>query len=166
MSMSISGWIFLGFVGLLIVLVIFIHKELATLRQRVNQAFADLGVQVAATESRLTSARRELIAFGETYPDLKASTNFQQLQGELSDIENKIAAARRFFNNTLQEYNTGIHRFPAALFAGMLGFSQRDFFGDHDPGPIALPAPKETEEGANENTAPASEDKTTGLWDR
>jgi LemA protein len=69
-----------------------------------------------------------LLALGEAYPDLKASANFQQLQNELSDLENKIAAARRFFNNAVQEYNTGIQRFPAALFAGMLGFGQRDFF--------------------------------------
>ena len=58
----------------------------------------------------------------EAYPDLKANQNFQQLQTELADIENKIAAARRFFNNAVQEYNTGIQQFPAALFAGSLGF--------------------------------------------
>jgi len=84
--------------------------------------------QVAAAENQLTGALRGLLALGEAYPDLKASANFQQLQNELADIENKIAAARRFFNNAVQEYNTGIQRFPAALFAGMLGFSQRDFF--------------------------------------
>ena len=84
--------------------------------------------QVAAAENQLTGAIRGLLALGEAYPDLKASANFQQLQGELSDLENKIAASRRFFNNAVQEYNTGIQRFPAALFAGMLGFSQRDFF--------------------------------------
>ena len=55
----------------------------------------------------------------EAYPDLKANANFQQLQAELTDIENKIAAARRFFNNAVQEYNTGIQQFPAALFAGL-----------------------------------------------
>ena len=55
----------------------------------------------------------------EAYPDLKANQNFQQLQAELSDIENKIAAARRFFNNAVQEYNTGIQQFPAVLLAGL-----------------------------------------------
>jgi len=84
--------------------------------------------QVAAAENQLTGALRGLLALGEAYPDLKASANFQQVQNELADIENKIAAARRFFNNAVQEYNTGIQRFPAALFASMLGFSQRDFF--------------------------------------
>jgi LemA protein len=170
--MSTSGWIFIGVVGFLIVFAIFIYNGLITLRQRVNQAFADIDVQlkqrhdlipnlietvkgyaahergtldavvkarnaamaaqtpgqVAAAENQLTGALRGLLALGEAYPDLKASANFQQLQGELSDLENKIAAARRFFNNAVQEYNTGIQRFPAALFAGILGFSQRDFF--------------------------------------
>ena len=66
---------------------------------------------------------RQLFALSEAYPDLKANTNFQQLQAELTDIENKLAAARRFFNNTVSEYNTGIQQFPAALFAAALGFT-------------------------------------------
>ena len=64
----------------------------------------------------------------EAYPDLKASTNFQQLQAALTDLENKIAAARRFFNNAAQEYNTGIQPFPAALFASTFGFAPKGFF--------------------------------------
>ncbi len=82
----------------------------------------------AAAENVLSGALRQLFALSEFYPDLKASQNFQQLQSELSDIENKIAAARRFFNNAVQEYNTGIQQFPAVLLAGPLGFTQRDFF--------------------------------------
>jgi LemA protein len=82
----------------------------------------------AAAENVLSGALRQLFALSESYPDLKASQNFQQLQSELSDIENKIAAARRFFNNAVQEYNTGIQQFPAVLLAGPLGFTQRDFF--------------------------------------
>jgi LemA protein len=84
--------------------------------------------QQAAAENMLSGALRQLFALSEAYPDLKANQNFQQLQAELSDIENKIAAARRFFNNAVQEYNTGIQQFPAALFATTLGFSQRTFF--------------------------------------
>ena len=61
-------------------------------------------------------------------PNLKANANFQQMQSDLSDIENKLAASRRFYNNAVQEYNTGIQQFPAALFAGIFGFSQRSFF--------------------------------------
>ncbi len=82
----------------------------------------------AAAENMLSGALRQLFALSEAYPDLKANQNFQQLQSELSDIENKIAAARRFFNNAVQEYNTGIQQFPAVLLAGSLGFTQKEFF--------------------------------------
>jgi len=82
----------------------------------------------AAAENVLTGALRQLFALSEAYPDLKANQNFQQLQSELSDIENKIAAARRFFNNAVQEYNTGIQQFPAVLLAGSLGFTPKEFF--------------------------------------
>jgi LemA protein len=82
----------------------------------------------ANAENALTGALKGLFALAEAYPDLKANTNFQQLQTELSDIENKIAAARRFFNNAVQEYNTGIEQFPAALFAASFGFTRREFF--------------------------------------
>ena len=82
----------------------------------------------AAAENVLSGALRQLFALSEAYPDLKANQNFQQLQTGLSDIENKIAAARRFFNNAVQEYNTGIQQFPAVLMAGALGFTQKEFF--------------------------------------
>jgi LemA protein len=82
----------------------------------------------AAAENMLSGALRQLFALSEAYPDLKANANFQQLQTELSDIENKLSAARRFFNNAVQEYNTGIEQFPAALLAGPLGFTQKEFF--------------------------------------
>jgi LemA protein len=82
----------------------------------------------AAAENALSGALRQLFALSEAYPDLKANQNFQQLQIELSDIENKIAAARRFFNNAVQEYNTGIEQFPAVLLAGFLGFVRKEFF--------------------------------------
>lgn len=84
--------------------------------------------QISAAEGQLTTALRGLLALSEAYPDLKANTNFQQLQSELSDIENKLAAARRFFNNAVQEYNTGIQQFPAVLVAPTLGFTQKQFF--------------------------------------
>ena len=76
----------------------------------------------------LSGALRQLFALSEAYPDLKANANFQQLQGEMSDIENKLAAARRFFNNAVQEFNTGIQNFPAVLIAGPLGFREHAFF--------------------------------------
>jgi LemA protein len=94
-----------------------------------NTAVAAQGpAQQAAAENMLSGALRQLFALSESYPDLKANANFQQLQAELTDIENKIAAARRFFNNSVSEYNTGIQQFPAALFAGIFGFTQRPFF--------------------------------------
>jgi LemA protein len=170
-----ATWIVLGIIAVAIIYVIFIYNGLVALRQRVNQSFADIDVQlkqrhdlvpnlvetvkgyaqhergtleavtqarnaavaaratgdtaqVAAAENMLTGALRQLFALAEAYPDLKANTNFLQLQTELADIENKIAAARRFFNNAVQEYNTAIEQFPAALFAGSLGFRHREFF--------------------------------------
>ena len=82
----------------------------------------------AAAENALTGALRQLFALSEAYPDLKASQNFRELQSQLSDLENKIAAARRFFNNAVQEYNAGIQQFPAVLLAGSLGFTSKEFF--------------------------------------
>jgi LemA protein len=73
-------------------------------------------------ENMLTGALRQMFAVAEAYPDLKANSNFLGLQSELSDIENKLAAARRFFNNAVTEFNAGRQSFPAVLFAGMFGF--------------------------------------------
>ena len=167
-----TGWIVLGVLVVLAVWIFTVYNGLVAMRQRVDQAFADIDVQlkqrhdlipnlvetvkgyaghergtledvvkarnaaltaqgpaqVAAAEGQLTSALRGLLALSEAYPDLKANTNFQQLQTELSDIENKLAAARRFFNNAVQEYNTGIEQLPAALFAASLGFRRKEFF--------------------------------------
>ena len=96
----------------------------------------------AAAENMLSGALRQLFALAEAYPDLKASANFQQLQTELADIENKIAAARRFFNNAVQEYNTGIEQFPAVLVAGPLGFHKREFFDLGEARPQLEQAPQ------------------------
>ena len=101
-------------------------EEVVKLR---NSAMTAQGpAQQAAAENMLTGALGKLFALAEAYPDLKANQNFQQLQTELGDLENKISAARRFFNNAVQEYNTGIQQFPAALFAASLGFAPRTFF--------------------------------------
>jgi LemA protein len=83
---------------------------------------------MASAEGVLGAALGRLIALSEAYPDLKANTNFQQLQAELTDIENKLAAARRFYNHAVGEYNTAREQFPAVVFAGMFGFGPRDFF--------------------------------------
>ena len=73
---------------------------------------------MAAAEGVLGQALGRLIALSEAYPDLKANQNFMKLQDELTDIENKLAAARRFFNNAVGEYNTGREQFPASAMAG------------------------------------------------
>jgi LemA protein len=170
--MSTTGWVVLGVVVVIVIWAITVYNGLVAMRQRTNQAFADIDVQLklrhdlipnlvetvkgyaahergtleaviqarnaaiaapsveqkVAAENVLTGALRQLFALSENYPNLKANANFQQLQDQLSDIENKLAASRRFFNNAVQEYNTGIQQFPASLFAGIFGFAQRPFF--------------------------------------
>lgn len=79
------------------------------------------------SESALRGMIDRLLALGEAYPDLKASANFQSLQGELADLEDKLAAARRALNAAVSRYNAAIESFPAVLFAGMLGFRHEDF---------------------------------------
>ena len=174
MSSTVTTWIVIGAIVLLVLWIIMIYNGLVAMRQRVNQAFADIDVQMkqrhdlipnlvetvkgyaahergtleaviqarnaavtaqgggvaaqAAAEGALSGALRQLFALSEAYPDLKANQNFQQLQSELSDIENKLASARRFFNNAVQEYNTGTQQFPAVLLAGSLGFTPKEFF--------------------------------------
>ena len=82
----------------------------------------------AAAENMLEGALKSLFAVAEAYPDLKANQNFAQLQQELVDTEDKIQAARRFYNGGVRDLNTKITLFPNNLFAGMLGFKSRDFF--------------------------------------
>lgn len=82
----------------------------------------------SAAENQLTAALRQLMVVVEAYPDLKANAGFQQLQSELSDIENKIAASRRFFNNAGTEYNTARESFPAVIFANNLGFGHQELY--------------------------------------
>lgn len=79
-------------------------------------------------EAGLGAAMMNLMAVAENYPQLKADANFQALQAELSDIENKIAAARRFFNGATNEYNTAVTQFPAVLVARVFGFREENFF--------------------------------------
>jgi len=97
----------------------------------------------AAAEGQLTQALRQLMVVAEAYPDLKANANFQQLQAELADLENKIAAARRFFNNAASEYNATRESFPAVLFANAMGFGPQEFFNlDETERKVASEAPK------------------------
>lgn len=81
-------------------------------------------------EQKMGGALMNLFAVAENYPQLKADANFQSLMNELSDIENKIAAARRFFNNATSELNTAVEQFPANLFAARFGFKVETFYED------------------------------------
>lgn len=170
--MSLAAVIVLAVIVVLAVWSLASYNGLVAMRQRVNEALADIDVQLrqrhdlvpnlvetvkgyaahergtldevvkarnaavsaqgpapqAAAENALTGALHQIFALAEAYPDLKANTQFQQLQLELTDLENKIAASRRFFNNAVQEYNTGIQRFPATLFAASCGFAPKGYF--------------------------------------
>jgi LemA protein len=165
-------WIMWAILGLVALFAIWTYNSLVTLRARVNQAFADIDVQLkqrhdlipnlietvkgyaahergtlqavvetrnaalkaqgpadqSTAENALSGALGRLMALSEAYPDLKASENFQQLQTDLADIEDKLAAARRFFNNGVAEYNAAIQHFPAVIFAGLMGFRPQGFF--------------------------------------
>ena len=96
-------------------------------------------------ENMLSGALGKLFALSEAYPDLKANTNFLQLQADLSDIENKLAAARRFFNNAVSEFNAVRRQFPTVLFAALVGFgSDKPFFdvGDGERATMNAAPPK------------------------
>ncbi len=86
-------------------------------------------LEKAGAENILTDALKTLFAVVENYPQLKANENFLELQRELSDTENKIHAARRFYNGNVMDYNTKIEVFPNNLIAGLFGFRKEEFFG-------------------------------------
>ena len=165
-------WIILGIVAAIIIAAILIYNGLIARRQRCNQAFADIDVQLkqrqnlvpnlvetvkgyaaheketldeviqarntavnansagemAAAEGMLSGALGKLFALAEAYPDLKANENFKELQEELAVIEDKIAAARRFYNSAVQDYNTAREQFPGSIIAGNFKFEAREFF--------------------------------------
>lgn len=167
-------WIILGVIAVAAIIGIFIYNRLVALRQRRENAFSDIDIQLkqrynlvpqlvevtkgyakhekevlenvtearskvgsasggaggqrAKAENVLGGALMGLFAIAENYPQLKADGNFQKLMAELSDIENKIAAARRFFNSATAEYNTAIEQFPSNLIANRFKFEKEDFF--------------------------------------
>jgi LemA protein len=84
--------------------------------------------EAAKADNMFQSALKSLFAVAEAYPDLKANESFQQLQADLVDTEDKIQAARRFYNGAARDLNIKIQTFPTNVFAGMLGFKKRDFF--------------------------------------
>ena len=167
------GWAILAVIVVLLLWLFASYNGLVSMRQRVNQAFADIDVQLkqrhdlipnlvetvkgyashekdtldavvkartaatsaapgtpaqAQAEQALSGALGRLIAISEAYPDLKANQNFLQLQVDLKDVENKLSAARRFFNNAVSEYNAAIQAIPGVFFAASMGFHPREFF--------------------------------------
>lgn len=82
----------------------------------------------AQANQNLTGALRGLLAIAESYPDLKANQNFLELQKTLQDIEGDLSNARRYYNATVRDYNTGIQQFPGVIIANMTGFKAREFF--------------------------------------
>lgn len=106
-----------------------VFDDVTEARTRVMQAEQKGDVkQVGAAENMLAGALKTLFAVAENYPDLKANVNFLDLQRELADTENKIQAARRFYNTNVRDFNTHAESFPSNIVAGMFGFKKREFF--------------------------------------
>ena len=96
----------------------------------------------AQAEGQLTQALRGLLAVAESYPDLKANTQFQALQQSLSDLEDALQNSRRYYNAVVRDLNTKIQSFPSNIIAGMFNFQQRQFFEIADPTERAVPTVK------------------------
>jgi LemA protein len=107
-----------------------VFEEVTRARAALQRA-ASPGTAAEANEG-LTAALGRLFAVAEAYPELRASENFLELQEELTDTEDKISAARRYYNTTVNRYNTGIQSIPWALVARPLGFAEREFFSAED----------------------------------
>ena len=169
----IIGWIVLAIIVILILWFIGSFNGLVTLRNRAQEAWADIDVQLkrrydlipnlvesvkgymqheagvfenvtkaraqamqatgsakAGAEDALSGALKSLFAVAENYPQLKANENFLNLQNELTDTEDKIQAARRFYNGMVRDLNTRIQAFPSNIIAGMFNFKAMDYFGN------------------------------------
>jgi len=175
-------WIIAGVVVLLLLLVVGIYNGLVGARNRVDNSWAQVDVQLkrrydlipnlvetvkgyasheqqtfqqvtearsaaqsaqgpadqAQAENFLTSALRQLFAVAEAYPELRASENFQGLQAELSETENRIAVSRQIYNDTVLTYNNKVQQVPTNIVASMFGFGSREFF---EAGDVADEAP-------------------------
>jgi LemA protein len=100
----------------------------AVTEARANAMNATGIAQKAEAENQLAGALKSLFAVSEAYPQLRASENFKELQDELVDTEDKIQAARRFYNGNVRDYNIKLQVFPTNILGSMLGFTHRDFF--------------------------------------
>ena len=104
----------------------------AVIAARNSAVSAEGPQQQAESENMLTGALRQIFALSEAYPDLKANQNFLELQEELSGTEGRIAFARQAYNDSVLRYNTKIQTFPAVVIAGMLRFTEREYFEADD----------------------------------
>ncbi|HEV7950094.1 MAG TPA: LemA family protein [Glaciihabitans sp.] len=111
----------------------------AVTKARAETVTAQTPAEASAAENHMQNALKSIFAVAEAYPQLQASQNFLQLQGELVDTEDKIQASRRFYNGGVRELNTKIQVFPNTLFVRGLGFSEREFFEVADSAAIAEP---------------------------
>ena len=165
-------------IGLLVLFAVFTYNSLVSSRNRVDEAWSDIEVQLKRRydlipnlvetvkgyakqesgvlenvtkmrnmamnagsmqeklkdENMLSGALKSLFAVAEAYPDLKSNQNFMQMQKDLTDTEDKIQAARRFYNGNVRDYNTKLQVFPTNLFASMFGFTKREFFDIDEKG--------------------------------
>jgi len=108
--------------------------------ERANLVAAKGAAEKANVNNQLSDTLKSILAIAENYPDLKASQNFIELQGEISDTENKIAYARQFYNSVVLDYNTKLKIFPNVFFARIFNFQDAEFFGasDEDKKPIKV----------------------------
>lgn len=176
-------WIIIAIVAVLVLWFIVTYNGFVTIRNRVEEAWADIEVQLkrrydlipnlintvkgyaaheASVFEKVTAARstamqagtaaehskaegelsgtlKSLFAITEAYPDLKANTNFLELQRELSDTENKIQAARRFFNGNVRDYNTKLETTPSNVVGKMFSFTSKEYFDIPDDGVESQP---------------------------
>ena len=113
-------------------------EQVVRLREECARNWGSPGQQ-ADSEQRFQSALHGLLVRVENYPELKASRNFLALQEELANTENRIQAARRFYNGNVRDNNNRVQTFPSAIIAGMFAFKEREFFKLEDPAMAAPP---------------------------
>lgn len=116
-----------------------VFQDVTEARSNVINATEQGPEETAKAENQFEGALKSLFAVSEAYPELRASENFQKLQDELVDTEDKIQAARRFYNGGVRDYNTKLQMFPNLLFAGPMGFTKREFFEVDDLAKVQKP---------------------------
>lgn len=116
-----------------------VFQDVTVARSNVLNATSQGPEATAKAENMLEGALKSLFAVSEAYPELRASENFQQLQAELVDTEDKIQASRRFYNGGVRDLNTKIQQFPSNLIASMFGFKNKEFFEVEDMASVEKP---------------------------